>query len=41
MNGSLLKDFYWELSEGDLCNSIKCKKRCEGLDRLKERRSLK
>lgn len=41
MNGSLLKDFYWELSEGDLCNSIKCKKRCEELDRLKERRSLK
>lgn len=41
MNGSLLKDFYWELSEGDLRNSIKCKKRCEELDRLKERRSLK
>lgn len=41
MNGSLLKDFYWELSEGNLCNSIKCKKRCEELDRLKERRSLK
>ena len=41
MNGSLLKDFYWELSEGDLCNSIKCKNRCEELDRLKERRSLK
>ena len=41
MNGSLLKDFYWELSEGNLRNSIKCKKRCEELDRLKERRSLK
>lgn len=41
MNGNLLKDFYWELSEGDLRNSIKCKKRCEELDRLKERRSLK
>lgn len=38
MNGSLLKDFYWELSEGDLRNSIKCKNRCEKLDRLKERR---
>lgn len=41
VNGSLLKDFYWELSEGNLRNSIKCKKRCEELDRLKERRSLK
>ena len=41
MNGSLLKDFYWELLEGDLRNSIKYKKRCEELDRLKERRSLK
>lgn len=27
--------------DGDLRNSIKCKKRCEELDRLKERRSLK
>ena len=41
VNGSLLKNFYWELSEGNLRNSIKCKKRCEELDRLKERRSLK
>lgn len=38
MNGSLLKHFYWEVSDGDWSNSIKCKNRCEKLDRLKERR---
>lgn len=39
INGSLIKDFYWELSEGDNQDSLKLEKIRDELQELKDRRS--
>lgn len=39
INGSLIKDFYWELSEGDNQDSLKLEEIQDELQELKDRRS--
>lgn len=39
ITGSLIKDFYWELSEGDNQNSLKLEEIRDELQELKDRRS--
>lgn len=39
INGSLIKDFYWELSEGDYQDSLKLEEIRDELQELKDRRS--